>query len=172
MRELTPQGKMAGAAALARELRSAGFGDDDALMLDTIEGQTDALDAVSELLCQIADADAFAAALTVRQADLQDRKSRYEERRDAIKRAILAWMNETGLKGPIQRPEGTVSVRNGSPQVIYEGDFDVDRLPDNLVRVKREPDKPAIKAALGRGEAVPGAALQSNVPPTLSIRSK
>jgi hypothetical protein len=107
----------------------------------------------------------------MRMADLQDRKAIYELRRDRIKAALMAWMQDAGAK-TIQRPEATLSVRQGSPQVIYTADFSVDALPKTLVRKKVEADKAAIKKALQAGDVIIGAELQSNVPPSLSIRTK
>ena len=61
-------------------------------------------------------------------------------------------------------PEHKVSLRKAPPSVEV---FDEDKLPDNYLRIKSEPDKTAIKAALKAGEEVPGARLAD---PTTSIQ--
>ena len=45
------------------------------------------------------------------------------------------------------------------PSLVIADDIDADALPDALVRIRREPSKTAIREALDRGEAVPGASL-------------
>jgi hypothetical protein len=79
-------------------------------------------------------------------------------------------MAEVGLS-KIERPEATISVRPGGVSVVYSADFDPAALPDDLVRIKREADKPAVKAALEDGREIAGATL-SNSPPVLTIRTK
>ena len=61
-------------------------------------------------------------------------------------------------------PEHKVSLRKAPPSVEV---FDQDQLPSDYIRVKCEPDKTAIKAALKAGEEVPGARLAD---PTTSIQ--
>ena len=63
---------------------------------------------------------------------------------------------------------GVLSIRAGQPRVIIT---DETLLPPDCVRIKREPDKIAIKERLSRGEPVPGATL-SNSEETLAMRIK
>lgn len=156
------------AKVLAASLRAHGFVDDDDLIADTIEGETDAFEAVSRLLRWKAEQDAIAAAIKAQEADLAARRKRYEERGQGARVAIAAFMDECGL-AKIERPEATLSLRKGNPSVVRTPDFNADALPDDLVKVKREADAAAVKAALEAGREVPGAIL-SNGPPVLTVR--
>jgi hypothetical protein len=62
----------------------------------------------------------------------------------------------------------TVSFGLSKPALV--GEADPETLPDDLVRVKREPNRTAIKAALEDGRDVPGFVM-SNGRPTCTIRS-
>jgi len=68
----------------------------------------------------------------------------------------------------IELVPATLSIRAGQPRVIVT---DEAVLPDNCVRIKREPNKIAIKELLGRGEQIAGAEL-SNSEPSLTVRVK
>jgi len=67
-----------------------------------------------------------------------------------------------------ERADYTASIRPGQPHVLVT---DGTALPDTMVRVKREPDKTLIGAALKAGDTVPGAEL-SNSAPNLTIRTR
>jgi hypothetical protein len=73
-------------------------------------------------------------------------------------------MEAAGLK-KVERPAATVSIAAGRPKVVIT---DENELPEDCVRVKREPDKARIAAQLQRGEYVPGASL-SNAESVLRI---
>ena len=69
----------------------------------------------------------------------------------------------------VELPEATLSQRNSPPQLV--GNVDPELLPDDLCRIKREPNKTAIKEALLKGDLVPGMYL-SNSPPSLTISTR
>ena len=69
-------------------------------------------------------------------------------------------MNTAELKRA-ELPEATLSVRSGQPKVLIINEQEI---PDEYMRIKKEPDKTRIKAALSGNQNVPGAAL-SNVEP-------
>lgn len=78
---------------------------------------------------------------------------------------ILQWAE---LK-KIVLPEATLSIRQGTPKVVI---VDEAAIPNEYMRVRKEPDKALIKAALADGFAsVPGATM-SNAEPVLSVRVK
>lgn len=156
------------AKVLASALRSQGFLDDEDLIADSIEGETDALEAVSAVLRWKAEQDAMAVALKAQEGDLQARRRRFEERGAGARLAIAAFMDQCGLT-KLERPEATLSLRQGAPAVVKAPTFSADDLPDDLVRLKREPDAAAIKSALEAGREVPGAML-SNGAPILTVR--
>lgn len=156
------------ARVLAANLRAHGFVDDDDLIADSIEGETDAMEAVSKLLRWKAEQDAIAAAIKAQESDLAARRKRYEERGQGARMAIAAFMDQVGLN-KIERPEATLSLRQGGVSVVKAPDFSADALPDDLVKIKREADAAALKAALEAGREVPGACL-SNGATVLTVR--
>lgn len=144
-------------ARMADEIRDV-LGDDfDAdTFLDTLDGETDALDILDALIAQDREAAALAEAIKAQVADLAARKARMEARSRAAKAAMFTLLDATGER-KIERPGATVSRRAGSPSVVIT---DEDAVPSQLCQFKKTPDKKAIKAQIEAGEAVPGAEIQ------------
>ena len=165
----TLERQTAGAKSLAADIR-ARFGDDDDLLADAIEGQTDAMEAVSRLLVWLNERGADVEALKTLEADYAARRRRYEEQVKSARAALATFMDATNLR-KIERPEGTLSLRDAGPSVTYSADFDPERLPEELRRWKCEADRPAVKAALEAGQTLPGAVL-TNGGTTLAVRVK
>jgi hypothetical protein len=158
------------AKGLADALREGGFGDDEDLILDTLEGETDAMEAVSRLLRWMNERQATAQSLKTLEADYAARRKRFEEAVKSARGALARFMDETGLT-KIERPEATLSMRQGSPSVIYPADLDPETLPEKFRRWTCEADKAAIKDAMLAGEEVPGLTL-SNGGTSLAVRVK
>lgn len=87
----------------------------------------------------------------------QERKKALQNRSDNIKAYLLRNMKAAGIK-EIRADDGTFTVKTAKnpPRVDV---YDERLLPEHLLRVKTEPDKTAIKAALQNGEDVQGARL-------------
>jgi len=158
------------ATAAAKSLADAMRTDDDDLIADMIEGETDAMEGVSRVLRWISERNAYIAALKTVEADMAERRKRFEEGVDTARAALATFMDTVGLS-KIERPEATISLRPASPSVAYAADFDPERLPEELRRWKCEADRPAVKAALEAGEEVPGATL-NNGGTVLTVRTK
>jgi len=158
------------AKGLADALRERGFDDDEELIADAIEGETDAMEAVSRLLRWMNERQATAQSLKTLEADYAARRKRFEEAIKTARGALARFMDETGLT-KIERPEATLSMRNGSPSVIYPADMDPETLPEQFRRWTCEADKAAIKEAMLAGAEVPGLTL-SNGETTLAVRVK
>jgi hypothetical protein len=62
-------------------------------------------------------------------------------------------------------PEATLSIRSGQQKVLIINEREI---PDDFMRMRKEPDKTRIKAAMLANENVPGAVL-SNGQPSLAI---
>jgi hypothetical protein len=95
---------------------------------------------------------------------LKKRQARFELRRVALRKYIMQIMEAANLK-KVERPAATVSIAVGRQKVVITDD---NALPDDCVRIKREPDKIRIATQLHRGDYVPGATL-SNPEPVLRI---
>lgn len=156
-------------ARAAQAIRSALEAEaDEDLTLDTIEGQTDFLEMLDRLMADICNDEMMIAGIAARQDDLAQRKARLSERikrrRSLIERAML-----TADMKKIERPEYTLSIRNGVPQLNV---YDEAAIPPAFF--KQPPpvlDKAAIKKALSDGESITGASL-NNGQPSLTVRTK
>ena len=142
--------------------------DDEELRLDMLEGITDMREALDILVAQAQETGTLCEALRDRMADLRSRRERLEHRIDVLRGVMLKIMQSADLK-KIELAEATLTQRGQAPQVV--GNITPDELPDNLCRIKREPNVTKIREALLRGDLVPGMYL-SNSPPTLMIRTK
>src|SRR5581483_1960159 len=140
------------------------LGEDDVLRLDMIEGSTN----VMELLDKLIEADREIAGLEEGLEAVIERfvtrKQRFAVNRLGIRKLAMQLMEAADLK-TVKRPAGTISIAAGRPKVVIT---DESLLPSPLIRIKHEPNKEAILAALKDGRAIPGATL-SNAEPTLRI---
>jgi hypothetical protein len=139
--------------------------EDDQLRADTIEGETDAFDFLSMLTRKIGQNKVLAESIYAYANDIKERGARIERRVEAFKCLAFKIMHAADLR-KAELPEATLSIRAGQQRVIIINESE---LPASCVRIKREPDKTAIKEILTSGQSVAGAAL-SNGEPSLSIR--
>lgn len=159
-------------AALVAMLEQQGFGEDGQLILDAIEGETNAMEAVSKVLRLIGEDDARANALKAYEGELAARRARFEARVKYARQSLLSFMQEFGLK-KIERPEATLSMSVSGSRIAYAPDLDPKTLPEAYQRVTVDADKAAIKAAM---EADPDLTLPgvywTNGGTTLTVRRK
>jgi hypothetical protein len=143
--------------SIAAELRDM-LGDDfdDQTFMDTLEGETNAMDVADALIAGMQDAETLAAAAKAQADALASRAKRFSERSAAFKGRMLTLLDAIGAK-KLERPAATISRRAGIMSVHIANADDV---PTQLCRVTRTPDKTAIKKLLDAGEEVPGASLE------------
>jgi len=141
--------------------------EDEALRHDMIEAETETFGFLSSLLRTIGAAEATVEGTSAYIADLHVRVDRLERRRESLRRLIMKIMETAELK-KIELAEATIFVRAGTPKVVVVNEREV---PDEFMRIKKEPDKSLIKAALSAHENVPGAML-SNAEPVLNIKKR
>jgi hypothetical protein len=141
--------------------------EDDILRADMIEAETNAIDFLRRLERNRQVALATIKVLHEWVEALCERSKRFDVREHAI-RTLMFKVLQTANLHKIELPEATLSIRAGQPKVIITEEGDI---PDYYVRIKREPNKILIGAALKAGTNVPGATL-SNAEPTLAIRTK
>lgn len=139
--------------------------DDDLLRLDTIEGETDALDIANRLARLYRHAEIMQDAIKSERAALANRQARYGNQADGAKAALHTLLQAMDQR-KLELPAATVSLRAGSESVEVS---DVDELPQGYFKTSRTADKAAIKAAIKGGDAIPGATLQRS-PETVSVR--
>lgn len=158
------------ASNLVQHLREAGFADDEDLVCDMLEAETNSMEEVSRVIRWIGEREAMSASLKAYEGDLAIRRKRIDESVATARKALVAFMDATGLK-KIERPEGTLSVRPGGVQVIYAGDFDPEKLDERFQKWTCAADKAAIRDALQSGVTIEGAVL-SNGATVLTLRVK
>ena len=112
-------------------------------------------------LCRAADEAASERdTLTERIRILQDRRERHNNRCEEYRALIFAALDAAG-QTKWKSPEFTVSITPGRPGVVIT---DPAAIPDDFVRVRREPDKTAIGSAIASGAQIPGAELKNSMP--------
>jgi hypothetical protein len=141
--------------------------DDEVLQLDMLEGSTDLVEFMRVLERRRQDAVTLSEAVAMNIDALAARRARFERRQEVVRQLMFQLLQLAHLK-KLELPEATVSMRAGVPKVIVTDEAAV---PDEFCRIKREPDKGKIKAALAELKPVPGATL-SNAEDVISIRVK
>lgn len=143
-------------------------GDDEQTFLDTLEGCSDVHEAASRVIRWMNEQEAHAVSMKGLAATYNARSKVFEGRVDGARNALFHLLQYLGVRTMLL-PEATLSIVSGKVKVM--GEPDADKLPDNLVRTKREPDMAAIRAELEAGRYVAGCSL-SNTAPTLAVRTR
>jgi len=139
--------------------------DDEEFKMNVLEGETDFHRILTSLVRKAQFAGSIATGIAEEARRLGERKKRYE-RQEEFNRALIKEVMEIAEIRKVELPVATLSIGNKAASVIIT---DETLLPDNLVRIKREPNKTEIKKALEAGP-VAGAML-SNGGTTLMVRS-
>lgn len=154
--------------ATVERMRAEGSETDADALLSVIQSEAPEFSDVMAALCRAADeAEAAMEGVAARMLALTERQKRHRARIEAYRALIFAALDAAG-QTKWKSPEFTVSITPGRAGVVIT---DPQAIPDAFVRIKREPDKTAIGAAIASGNAVPGAE-QRNGLPTLTIRTK
>lgn len=161
----TIQQVMSIAQAAASRLQADGVLDEDGAVL--FAECPDAETMLLRVLRAMDEAASNADAVNARITDLDVRWKRFKRQRDELRGVAFAIMEALNI-AKFKHPEFTVSVQAGRPGVVVT---DAAALPTEYVRVETSPDLTKIKAALARGDEIPGATL-SNSAPTIVVRTK
>jgi phage host-nuclease inhibitor protein Gam len=154
------------AAVVAQILEALREEGEDAVQFAIREGTTYE-DCLMQLVDYQAEAASMVEAISERQRNLADRKTRFNNRVDRARDALADLLRGANLR-KYEMPECTLSLGH-TPAALRI--IDEAMIPEAFIRIKREPDKTAIKAALKAGDAVAGVEL-SNGGETLTIRRK
>jgi hypothetical protein len=138
--------------------------EDDVLRQDMIEGETNALELIDNLIEMERVAASLENSLKFYILKMEERKHRFADRRIGLRRFIQQIMEAANLK-KVERPAATVSIATGRPKVVI---VDESQIPDAYWRIKREVNKEAIATTLKALRDVPGTTL-SNPEPVLRI---
>jgi len=134
-------------------------GDDDQTVIDTVDGETDAISALRRTVQLAIEAEAHAEAAKALAANYVERRKVLEDRAERYRRAAAAFLQEVGEKS-LRLPEATISWRHTGPQIVGEIPSAAG-LPDHCVKFQRVKHEPSIKAALEAGETIPGLSLSN-----------
>ena len=142
-------------------------GDDQDTFLDTLDGETNAMDILGKLVEERTEAAAHEVAMKDLSATYLTRSKRLAARQNAISITIghlLDAMGETKIKHPI----ATISRTKARWSVKI---FDEAEIPSQLTKVTIKPDLAAIKKQMDQGESVPGCQFQMGQP-SITVRIK
>lgn len=142
-------------------------GEDDEAVVDTVDGETDAVEALRRTVRLAIEAEAHAEAAKALAASYAERRKVLEDRAERYRAAAASFLQEVGEKS-IRLPETTISWRTAGSQLIGDCPPSAD-LPDNCVKLQRVKHEPSIKAALEAGQVIPGLSL-SNGGVALTVR--
>ena len=137
-------------ARIAEQIAPMCDGDEE-LLHDMMTGETQIDNLVRRIHEQVARDGEQLAGIVERQRDISERKQRIANRQAALKAGIGKLLRAARLT-KLELPEVTYSVRDGNPGLRV---IDPDAVPDELQRIKREPDKPAINLAFAGVDSLP-----------------
>lgn len=156
------------AKALRESLIQMGAGDDEALVLDTIEGETSLFETLDAMLERINLDGAMLDAIDAAKGNLDARAQRVKRRVESYRAMIEQAMSIAELP-KLERPVATLTLSARAPTlvVVEEADIPVSwwKPADPTL------DKKGLLAALKDGQAIPGVAL-NNAAPSVTIRVK
>lgn len=134
--------------------------EDYQLRLDTIEGETEIFALIDQLLEINSAARGMRTGINAEMQRLRAREERMEAR-ELMARNCIAKLLEAANMRKAERPAATVSMQSGKAHIVIT---DENELPEQFIRVKREPNKEEIAKALKEGQSVPGAMLSNSAP--------
>ena len=138
--------------------------DDEDLKADMLEGTTDFKETMERLLRKTQDSIYLSKACQMAERDIADRRKRFDKRIE-FGRELMRRLMETANVRKLEFPTATLSLMNLPIQVMIVNE---DEIPDEFMRIKKEPNKTLLKQALEKTD-VRGAAL-SNGGTTIVIR--
>ena len=142
---------------------------DEETLRDTLEGMTDLTDMLGELIRSSLDDRAFVAALKQREADMKERRERFETRAQKKRDLVEAVMERADIQ-KIAEADFTAGMRAGKRKVMV---IDEAAIPENFWRAQAPTlDKVALLTALQANAANVSGATLSNPKPILAIRTK
>lgn len=143
------------------------LGEDEQLLMDTIEGETDLFEAVDIILDRIGEDQAMVVGTDKALSDLNARRDRFKKRIET-NRALIEQAMMVAEIDKIERPSATLSLVRRAAKVEITEEAAV---PSRFFKQAAPTlDKKAVGDALKAGETVPGATL-NNQSPSLTIRN-
>jgi hypothetical protein len=139
--------------------------EDEDLLKDTLEGNTRFNEVMDKFLGDMRENETLAEAISQRIGKLRERQTRLTHRAQFYRSLMHRLMDFAGIRS-VSLTEAKISVVNSPEKVIIT---DESAIPDDFMRITKEPNKAAIKTALKSGSIISGATL-SNGGSTISVR--
>ena len=98
-------------------MRALFTGDDTSLLIDTIEGETDLLEAIDAVIAEIDETDVLVTGLREKETQFAARRRSMEERMKRL-RSLLEQAMATSELHSLRRPAATLSLRRIPPDVV------------------------------------------------------
>jgi hypothetical protein len=143
-------------------------GEDEQLFHDMMLGETDVDHVVRRIHEQLARDEEMLVGIKERKAALVDRERRITARKDGAK-ALIGKVLRVARMTKLELPEVTYSVREGKPSIKV---VDVEAVPDELCRFKREPDKTAINDQFADANDLPNWLVREPASDIITARTK
>lgn len=142
--------------------------EDDPVLADTVDGETDLTEQIAAVLRESKATDAMAEGLASLMDAMQARKVRLEAKAKNLRSAALWALQETG-QTKLKVPDMTVSVMPGKPTMV----IDLLRLPGDfkITVATFAADRPRIQEAVDSGDVPEGVEVVAPVP-FLTIRTR
>jgi hypothetical protein len=131
-------------------------GDDQDTFLDTLDGETDAMDILGKLIQERTECSIYEGSAKELAATYTARAKRLSAKQEALSITIGHLMDAMG-QAKIQHPLATVSRTKPRKKVVVVDQHDI---PSQLTTVTVKPDMAAIKKQMDAGELVPGCEYQ------------
>jgi hypothetical protein len=151
-----------------RLMSEHGLEDDDPALFDTLDGELSLADRLADLLRAALESEALAEALGSRLKDMKDRKARLEHRAEVFRREVATAALAASIK-KMEREDFTASFtlpEHGPVDVP-----DIEAVPIEFCRIKKEPDKKKITDLL-KGGLLPNWARYAEPRPRATVRTK
>lgn len=149
-------------------LAQIGVDDDDRLVLDTLEGETDLFAMLSKLLAQVEDDEGTVATL---KEQIEARRFRIAsaEARIARGRAMIGTLMDFAQQDKIVLPEATLSRRTVAAKLEVA---DKEAVPQSLSVAKWAPNMDAIKAEFADADTLPNWLARIPESKSITVRRK
>lgn len=140
--------------------------DDETLRTDMLAGETDIEAVMTKLVRMAQEARHEANAVATYVGELAERKARHERRHEAYRGMIEHLLAKANLP-KLTLPEATLTITTKAPAPIIATP---ELIPDDFMKIKREPDKTAINQHYKQTGQVPAGCTLSNGGSQLTIR--
>lgn len=144
--------------AKADLIASTGLREGDPALADTLDGICDLPDTLAAMVRRMQELKADAEGLVAYEKRLQARREAKLATAARLRDRVQHYMDEAAL-AKLERPDFLVTWRRNQPPLVIADDVTPEALPERFVRVKREIDRTALRAAVEAGEQVPGVQL-------------